>query len=143
MGGDPLGLNSTDPYDVPNRVTTGSCKDPINIGNPRDYLQLQCFVPPDPITLRGNAGRNSLIGPGLSNFDVSLFKNTLIKRVSEHFNAQFRVEIFNIFNRANFAPPLNHRSIFDQTGNFVPGAGLIDSTSTPSRQIQFGLKLIW
>ena len=116
---------------------------PVNAANPADYLQLKCFAPPDPITRLGNLGRNSVIGPGLSNLDVSLFKNTAIKRISEHFNAQFRVEIFNIFNRANFAPPLDHRSIFDENGKLVPGAGLIDATSTPSRQIQFGLKLIW
>jgi hypothetical protein len=33
--------------------------------------------------------------------------------------------------------------LFDQNGNRIPGAGSIDSTATPSRQMQIGLKLIW
>ena len=66
-----------------------------------------------------------------------------IKRISETFNVQLRVEVFNLANHANLAPPLNHRTIFDQSGNLVSGAGLIDSTTTPSRQMQIGLKVIW
>jgi len=138
-----LGLKSTDPYDVPNRLTGSQCRTPINPGNPGAYLKLQCFAFPQPGTLRGNVGRNSIIGPGLSSFDMSLFKNNYIKAISEHFNAQFRMEVFNAFNRANFAPPLDHRALFDQNGVPVPGAGLIDTTQTPAREIQFGLKLIW
>jgi hypothetical protein len=88
-------------------------------------------------------GRNSLTGPRLQDFDFSLVKNSAVRRISESFNVQFRVEIFNIINHANFAPPLNHLSVFDQTGAPVQGAGTLDSTSTFSRQIQFGLKLIW
>ncbi len=143
FGGDPLGLGSTDPYDVPNRLTGGQCASQVNPGNPIDYLKLSCFTSPTPSTLRGNLGRNSLIGPGLVTFDVSLIKDTYIKSISDRFNAQFRMEAFNSLNRANFAAPLDHRSILDQQGRLVPGAGLIDSTTTPSRQIQIGLKLIW
>ena len=91
----------------------------------------------------GNAGRNILIGPGLSNFDMSLFKNNSIKRISESFNVQFRLEVFNIFNRANFNPPTANNTLFDGTGSPVPGAGLITATATTSRQIQFALKVIW
>ena len=40
-------------------------------------------------------------------------------------------------------PPLIPGVIFDQTGAPVPGAGRIDSTANPSREIQFGLKVIW
>jgi Carboxypeptidase regulatory-like domain len=98
---------------------------------------LRCF------NLRGNLGRNTLIGPGLVNFDFSLFKNNFIKRISDTFNAQFRAEFFNVFNRANFAPPLDNRNVFDAAGNPIGNAGLITSTQTPSRQIQFALKLIW
>lgn len=98
---------------------------------------LRCF------NLRGNLGRNTLIGPGLVNLDFSLFKNNFIKRISDTFNAQFRAEFFNVFNRANFAPPLDNRNVFDAAGNPIGNAGLITSTQTPSRQIQFALKLIW
>jgi len=56
---------------------------------------------------------------------------------------QFRAELFNIFNRANFAQPLDNRNVFDSSGNPIANAGLITSTQTPSRQIQFALKIIW
>jgi carboxypeptidase family protein/TonB-dependent receptor-like protein len=93
--------------------------------------------------LRGNMGRNVLIGPGLSKLDISIFKNNHVKRISENFNAQFRAEIFNILNRANFSSPTDNLQVFDQSGQRISTAGLIDSTQTTSRQIQFALKLIW
>jgi hypothetical protein len=56
---------------------------------------------------------------------------------------QVRVEVFNVFNHPNFAAPLNHRDLFDATGSAINGAGQIDTTATPSRQMQIGLKVIW
>ncbi len=144
FGGDALGVKSTDPnIDVPNLIAGPGCASPVNSGNPVSYIKTQCFAVPNPITLRGNLGRNTVIGPGLVNFDFSLFKNNYIKRISDRFNAQFRAEFFNILNHPNFAPPLDNRNIFDSTGSRVANAGLITSTQTPSRQIQFALKLIW
>jgi len=143
IGGDPLGLSSTDPYDVPIRLTGGRCNNPTNAGNPAGYLKPECFTFPSPATLRGNAGRNSIIGPGLSNFDLSLLKNTYIKKIADRFNTQLRIEVFNVLNHTNLAAPLDHHTAFDQLGNPVSGFGLIDSTQTPSRQVQLGLKLIW
>src|SRR5438270_6225551 len=144
FGGDTLGVKSTDPnIDVPNLIAGPGCSSPVNPGNPVGYIKTQCFAVPNPIILRGNLGRNTLIGPGLVNFDFSLFKNNYIKRISDRFNAQFRAEFFNILNHPNFAPPLDNRNIFDSAGNRVANAGLITSTQTPSRQIQFAVKLIW
>ena len=144
FGGDALGVRSTDSsIDVPNLVAGSGCGSLVNPGNPVNYIRTQCFAVPNPITLRGNLGRNTLIGPGLLNFDFSLFKNNYIKRISDRFNAQFRAEFFNILNHTNFAPPLDNRNVFDSTGQPVANAGLITSTQTPSRQIQFALKLIW
>jgi hypothetical protein len=65
------------------------------------------------------------------------------KKVSETFNAQFRVEVFNIFNHPNFSPPVDNNAVFDSTGAAISGAGAITSTVTTSRQIQLALKLIW
>jgi hypothetical protein len=115
----------------------------VNPGNPIQYIKTQCFAFPTPSTRLGNVGRNSLTGPGLSDFDLSLFKNNPIPKISERFNAQFRAEFFNIFNQANFAPPLSNRTLFTASGAAIPTAGLITSTVTTSRQIQFGLKLTW
>jgi hypothetical protein len=144
FGGDALGVKSTDPsIDVPNLVNGPGCGSLINPGDPTHYIKTQCFAVPNPITLRGNLGRNTLIGPGLLNFDFSLFKNNRIKRISDTFNVQFRAEFFNILNHTNFAPPLDNRNIFDSAGTPIGNAGLITSTQTPSRQIQFALKVIW
>jgi hypothetical protein len=97
--------------------------------------------------LVGNAGRNSIYGPGLTTVDFSIFKNTHVPRISETFNIQFRAEFFNILNHPNFAAPnfLNdaNNSIFDAGGAPIAKAGVIGSTSTEARRIQLGLKLIW
>lgn len=95
----------------------------------------------------GNSGRNSLYGPGLVSWDMSLYKNTRIPRISETFNVQFRAEFFNLLNHTNFLSPgfLNtfgqNNSVFDVKGAALPTA--LNQTSTTSRQIQFGLKLAW
>jgi hypothetical protein len=104
-----------------------------------DPALLQCF------NLRGNAGRNILIGPGTSNLDFSIFKNNYVKRISENFNAQFRAEFFNILNHANFALPItpDNTDIFDSSGAPTGVAGLLTSTTTTAREIQFAMKLIW
>jgi hypothetical protein len=99
----------------------------------------QCF------NLRGNAGRNILIGPGVTSLDFSVFKNNYIKRISERFNIQFRAEIFNILNHPNFAPPATptNTDIFDGTGALNPVAGLLTKTTTTAREIQFAVKVIF
>jgi len=144
FAGDALGVKSIDPnIDVPNLVSAPGCSSLVNHGDPNHYIKTQCFAVPNPITLRGNLGRNTLIGPGLINLDTSLLKNNQIKRISDAFNVQFRAEFFNLLNHTNFAPPLDNRNIFDSTGNPIGNAGLITSTQTPSRQIQLALKMIW
>jgi hypothetical protein len=99
----------------------------------------QCF------NLRGNAGRNIMIGPGVTSLDFSLFKNNYIKSISERFNIQFRAEIFNILNHPNFAPPTQgvNTDIFDGTGTLNPTAGLLTKTTTTAREIQFAVKVIF
>jgi hypothetical protein len=66
---------------------------------------------------------------------MSVFKNTSL---SERFKLQFRAEIFNLFNRANFGTP--NATVFSGT-SVSASAGLITSLTTTPRQIQFGLKL--
>ena len=116
------------------------------------------FGPPLPplvcFNLRGNSGRNSVIGPGITSMDFSIFKNNRIKRISENFNVQFRVEMFNILNHPNFAPPGpgdSNTDIFDATGTtlspLVPQssstAGVLLRTTIPERQIQFAIKFVF
>jgi hypothetical protein len=143
VSGDPLGTLSSDPYDVPNRLYGSGCSDATNRSNPQAYLRLQCFAFPNPSNGLANLTRNSIRGPGLRNFDISIFKDIYLYRISDALDVQVRGQVFNVFNHPNFLPPLDHRSLFDTTGNAINRAGQIDSTATPSRQVQFGLRVIW
>ena len=99
--------------------------------------------------LLGNAGRNSIYGPGLVNLDLSLYKNFPIRKISESSSLQFRVEFFNVLNRANFGPPLDFQGgqtaqIIDvNTGLSTNAGGLANPAVTKPREGQLALKFIW
>ncbi len=109
---------------------------PVVLGNPNQWFNPKAFILPTPGTY-GNLGRGTYSGPGLADADVSLLKNTSI---FERATLQFRAEFFNVLNHANFGTP---NAIVFSGGNVSSSAGLITSTATTSRQIQFGLKLIF
>ncbi len=111
---------------------------PIITGNVNQWFNPAAFLAPPPNSgFYGNLGRNTLIGPGLATWDFSAVKDT---RLTERLNLQFRAEIFNLLNRANFNTP--NLIVFTPSG--VSGtAGAITSTSTTARQVQFALKLLW
>jgi hypothetical protein len=96
----------------------------------------------------GNLGRDTLTGPGLAELDLSLLKST---HISERYNLQFRSEFFNVLNHTNFTTPNAITFASAPTivaGNYnapsvSPTAGVITATATTSRQIQFGLKLVF
>jgi hypothetical protein len=96
----------------------------------------------------GTTPRNAYYGPGYGNVDFSVFKNTPI---GERITTQFRVEMFNLFNRTNYAPPLNGSfnpsytqdnalSLFTTIGSFngAPGIGAGEPFNT-----QLALKIIF
>ena len=100
------------------------------------------FSTPSAFTF-GNAGRNILRGPGLGSCDFSVLRDF---RMSESAKLQFRTEIFNIFNRANFDIPQNivNASSFGQIFNTVqPVAGLASGGPGEPRELQLGLWLTW
>jgi hypothetical protein len=120
-------------------LAPGKTNNPV-LGTPDQWFDSSAFVL-QTAGFYGNLGRNTLIGPNQIGMDVSLSKNTAVPKISEQFQVQFRAEFFNILNRANFSAP--SLRVFDSKG-LVPGnAGRITETSTASRQIQFGLKLVW
>ncbi|HTA85902.1 MAG TPA: carboxypeptidase regulatory-like domain-containing protein [Silvibacterium sp.] len=97
-----------------------------------NWLNPAAFVDAAPSTW-GDTSRNAYYGPGYGSVDFSVFKNTPI---GERVNTQFRVEMYNLFNRTNFAPPLNGSfnpsftqtnalSLFTTIGSFngAPGIG--------------------
>ncbi len=111
---------------------------PVILGTPNQWFNPAAFLaPPNNSGFYGNLGRDTLTGPGLATLDMSLRKDT---RLRENLNLQFRAEFFNLLNRANFNTP--NAIVFTPTG-LSPTAGVITSTATTSRQIQFGLKLLW
>ena len=109
---------------------------PVIPGNPNQWFNPNAFVLSTPGTW-GTLGRGTYNGPGLAEVDLSLFKNISL---AERMHLQFRAEFFNVQNRANFGTP---NAIVFSNGAVSPSAGLITSTVTTSRQIQFGLKLIF
>jgi hypothetical protein len=111
---------------------------PVIQGRPSQYFNPNAFIQPLPGTY-GNAGRDILQGPGLVETDLSLTRKLSL---SERLTMQFRSEFFNVFNRTNFNTP-NPVVYASATGGPSPTAGVITSTATTSRQIQFGLKLMW
>ncbi len=91
----------------------------------------------------GNAGRNILRGPGLADWDFSILRRF---RLKESAALEFRAEMFNIFNRANFSIPERDRSSgsFGRIFNTVqPLAGLASGGPGDPREIQFALRLTW
>jgi len=110
------------------------------LGTPELWFDPCAFVPQELGTF-GNLGRNTVIGPGLSTVDAVVNKHF---RLGEDRELQFRSEFFNFFNHVNLAPPnATTRRIFPTNGTLIAGPGVITQTTTPSRQIQFGLKYIF
>ena len=143
ISGDAAGENNSAPYDVPNRVVGSACRHLTNPGNPNNYIDLACYSFPQPANLLGNAGRNSIVGPGLAELDYSIKRSFPLRFSSETARLQFRAEMFNLLNRANFQPPLPNNSLFNTKGALLATAGVITSTATTSRQIQLALRLVW
>jgi outer membrane receptor protein involved in Fe transport len=112
-----------------------------------NWLNPAAFVDA-PASTWGTTSRNQFVGPGYGDVDLSVFKNT---KVTERVTAQFRVEMFNLFNKTNYAPPLdgsfnpsytydNALQLFTTIGSFngAPGIGAGEPYNT-----QFALKLIF
>ncbi len=124
--------NPVRPFLNPNFTGNPILGTPAQWFNPNVFLQ-----PPANSGFFGNAPRDNLVGPSVATWDFSTVKNTKLR---ESLNLQFRAEIFNLLNRANFNSP----ALITFTPTGVSGtAGAITSTATTSRQVQFALKLMW
>jgi hypothetical protein len=144
-----LGYNPTGNGDTRNPVRPNLNPDFNGKLYPRGVKQWfnpAAFSAPYPGTF-GNLGRDTLTGPGLTDLDLSLSKSTTIH---ERLRAQFRAEFFNALNHSNFTTP---NAVVYSAGptpkapsadaTLSPTAGVLSATSTTSRQIQFGLKLLF
>jgi hypothetical protein len=106
----------------PNRVCDGKLDDPTV----QRWFDTSCFVAP-PVGVLGDAARTTLFGPGRVNLDAA---------VSKRFDRfQFRAEVFNVFNNAQFAVP--------GTAVGAPNFGVIQSTVKGPRQVQLALRYVF
>jgi hypothetical protein len=149
-GGSPLNILAGT-----NRSGTGQNRDRVDlvgdpfagfspaIANSRaiQYIAKAAFANPAAGTF-GNIGRNAIYGPGFGSVDFSVFKKTTIK---ERITAEFRVEIFNLLNRTNYANPNTtfSSSSFGQitatrNGGSAPGLGFGEPRNT-----QLGLRVVF
>jgi hypothetical protein len=114
-----------------NRPDQAAGCDPYNASHSQlQYINASCFVAA-PTGQLGNASRVPVTGPDFVNTDFSVIKRFALPR--ESMGLDFRAEIFNLFNHAQFGPPVNDVS--------APGFGSVNSTVNNPRLVQFGLKL--
>ena len=140
--GTPIHINSRNPADyVVESWTQPGQSDPCGYSNGGGW-PLSPFYIPCPGAV-GNSRRNQLIGPGLSQWDMSVVKNT---KITEGTSLQFRWEVYNVLNRSNFGAVTNF---------LIPGTPIFGTiTGTPdvalgnpvlgqgaSRNMDFVLKL--
>ena len=125
----------------PDLAAGRSPKNLINEGNTEQYFDPSGFVLPD-AGFYGNLGRNVLLGPGFTSLDFSLRKNIPVG-ISEGSHLEFRADLFNLFNHTNLAIPAFRRVLDGRNGRVVASAGKITRTLSTSRQMQFGLKLVF
>ena len=85
----------------------------------------------------GSMGRNVIIGPGFNNTDVSLIKRT---KISERQMIEFRWEVFDVFNHANFGQPGRTAQVGSTTFGVITNTRFPTGDSGSSRQMQFALK---
>jgi len=113
-----------------------------------DYFNPNAFAAPKAGYV-GTAHRDSLVGPGYADWDLSLLKST---QISEAVRLQFRAEFFNILNHTNLAlpnevvysaGPTQGTTANQTTAAALGSPGVISATANTSRQIQLGLKLLF
>ena len=109
------------------------------LGRPEQWFDPSAFVL-QPAGTFGNTGRGDFIGPNLRTLDLSLAKIAPWGRLGNSGRLEFRVEAFNVLNRANLGPP--ELRVFPGTEGqpALPTFGRITTTVTSSRQVQLSVR---
>jgi outer membrane receptor protein involved in Fe transport len=128
--------------DVNQWFSNGVCDptDPANCPAGSTFGIPVSFVNGSRVLHFGNLGRNSITGPAFHNVDFSVLKNT---RIRETIRTQFRAEIFDIFNHANFGNPGLTATPGSTTFGVIRQTRFPTGESGSSRQVQFTLKVIF
>jgi hypothetical protein len=119
-------------------LVPGRSDNPI-VGDPQRWFDPTAFALPPP-GYYGTLGRNTLRADSFQNLDMGLQKNFVARA---GFTMQFRTEVFNVLNHANFQIPAVTTIFVSDSPTPVANAGQVTSTANPARQIQLSLKLIW
>jgi hypothetical protein len=119
------GTNNTVRPDVTGPITI--------LGTPNRWFDIAPFVVPS--GRFGNLGRNVVIGPAFNNIDFSVIKRT---KLTEDKLIEFRAEIFDLFNHANFGQP--GRVVGSANFGQITNTRFATGDSGSSRQLQFALK---
>ena len=114
-----------DPYAPNNSMCSG-------YSVPDCQFNAAAFVAPEGQFTPGNTPRNFLRGPGFAQVDLSVFKNT---KLSENTSLQLRLDVFNLFNRANFADPSGGLAPGSTPNSLQPTAFFGRSVSTVGNQL--------
>jgi hypothetical protein len=110
-------------------------------GNPEAWFDRAAFVL-QPAGTFGNTGRGDFIGPNLRTVDVSFVKDNAWSHLGNAGRLEIRVEVFNLFNRANFGAP-QLIAFGGAADNEQPLAsfGRVRNTITSARQAQIGVRV--
>ncbi len=147
QSGNPINFRTTNANFTGNATLRPSVSGPVitgyspaTNGNPSyvTYIQnsLTAFV--NPGNAFGNLGRNVVTGPGFSNLDVAMVKNT---RITERLKWQLRADAFDLLNQANFGQPGS--TLSSPTFGLITGTRFPPGDSGSSRQLQLAMKLIF
>jgi hypothetical protein len=117
-------------------LKAGASANPV-LGTVAHWFDPAAFVLPATGFI-GTLPRNSITGPDLRTVDLIAGKTV---RLGGSRELQFRFEVFNLLNRANFGTP--QQNVFNADGSVREDAGRITTTSTSARQIQLGGKFVW
>ena len=113
----------------------------IHVGNPNPYVNPNCFG------LVPLTAANAVYCDTARSLPGTCFHirgNDYIRKITETFNIQFPVELFNVLNRTNFVPHnANSLEVINSAGQYIDEFSRLTATHTPARQIQFALKAIW
>jgi outer membrane receptor protein involved in Fe transport len=122
-----------DPFKAGTVAANPNCKAPAQVRTVQTWYNKCAFAQPAQYTF-GNAGRNSLLGPGLGLVDLSLTKSLAI---TEKTHLDLKWDVFNALNRENLANPTCSGAAFVDIGN----AGQICSIVDSKRRMQLGARL--
>jgi hypothetical protein len=125
------GIGNNRPNVVPGK--TGASSDPTI----DQWFDPTAFARTEATGTFGNLGRNTLRGPQIYNFDLSLVKNTKVGPL----DTELRVEAFNVFNHPQFGPPARTFGNADFGRITTAASPSCQTCGTSERQIQFGLKV--